>query len=206
MKRAALVLAALALAAGCAKYPRPDQIARNDLYILLPATGGGSAGALTVTHANVTRTLDRPHAAAKIDVPGRIDATVATEAEVKGFGAALGAQPPRPTSFFLYFLLDSDELTPESQRLVGDVIADIAKRPVPEVVVIGHTDTIGTEEYNDRLSQQRAGAVRERLIARGIGIPPSSIFATGRGKRELLVPTGDQVAEPKNRRVEILVR
>jgi len=206
VRRAALVLVALALAAGCAKYPRMDQLARSDLYILLPAAGGGTSGVLTVTHGNVTRTLDRPHAAAKIGVPGRIDTAVATQAEVTGFGAALGAQPPRPTSFFLWFLLDSDELTPDSQRLVGDVIADIAKRPVPEVVVIGHTDTVGTEEYNDRLSQQRASAVRERLIARGIGIPPSSIFATGRGKRELLVATGDQVAEPKNRRVEILVR
>jgi outer membrane protein OmpA-like peptidoglycan-associated protein len=107
-------------------------------------------------------------------------------------------------SFILHFLLDSDEFTPESKVVVESVLRDIARRPAPEVVVIGHTDTVGADNYNDRLSLQRAGRIRSRLIE--LGVASERIETSGRGKRELLVPTADQVAEPKNRRVEIVVR
>jgi outer membrane protein OmpA-like peptidoglycan-associated protein len=75
---------------------------------------------------------------------------------------------------------------------------------VPDVQVIGHTDTAGSNAVNDPLSQQRAEVVRRGLVARGI--PADRVTATGRGERELAVPTADGVAEPRNRRVEILVR
>ena len=68
----------------------------------------------------------------------------------------------------------------------------------------GHTDTVGTDQYNDALSLRRAERVRALLIGRGIA--PDSVGAIGRGKRELRVPTPDGVAEPRNRRVEITVR
>ncbi len=84
------------------------------------------------------------------------------------------------------------------------VFAEIAKRPVPDVLVVGHTDTVGTNQVNDPLSQQRAEVIRAGLIRSGIA--PENITAVGRGKRELLVPTADGVAEPRNRRVEIVVR
>ncbi len=213
MRRAALLIAVVVLAVACAKFPvlppraaAPPPAARTDFYVLLPGAGG-AVGALVVTSEGREQTLNRAYTAAKIGKPGTIETVTATQADVRdAFGAALTAQPPRPASFVLYFLLDSDELTPDSQRVVGDIVSEIARRPVPEVLVIGHTDTMGTEEYNDRLSMQRAERVRARLLERGLGIPPSSVFAAGRGKRELLVATGDQVAEPKNRRVELVVR
>ena len=67
-----------------------------------------------------------------------------------------------------------------------------------------HTDSVGSDQYNDALAQKRAEAVRAMLAARGIA--PQDIVAIGRGKRDLLVPTPDGVAEPRNRRVEIVVR
>jgi len=70
--------------------------------------------------------------------------------------------------------------------------------------VIGHTDTVGSLDFNDKLSRARADRMRELLIERGL--PGERIQAAGRGKRELLVPTEDNVSEPKNRRVEINVR
>jgi len=70
--------------------------------------------------------------------------------------------------------------------------------------VAGHTDAVGTDQYNDALSLRRAERVSALLVARGI--PSDRITAVGRGKRELLVPTPDGVAEPRNRRVEITVR
>ncbi|MGL6109470.1 MAG: OmpA family protein, partial [Rubrivivax sp.] len=84
------------------------------------------------------------------------------------------------------------------------VFAEIARRPVPDVLVIGHTDTVGTDAFNDVLSRQRAEVVRKALVARGIAA--ENIVVVGRGKREPIVPTADGVAEARNRRVEILVR
>jgi outer membrane protein OmpA-like peptidoglycan-associated protein len=205
MKRAALALSMLLLAS-CARTPMVQPTGRTDLYVLLPGSGP-SPGALVVTSEGQSHTLDRPFSAAKIEKPGAITAGTMSEGEVREvFGAALAGQPPRPVSFLLYFLQDSDTLTPESERVVTDVLSEIARRPVPEIVVIGHTDTTGTDEYNDRLSLQRAERIRARLLERGIGIPPDSVAAVGRGKRELLVPTPDQITEPRNRRVELLVK
>ena len=120
------------------------------------------------------------------------------------FGSALAARPLPPAQFTLYFVEGKDEFTDESKRAFDNVFAEIAKRPVPDVLVIGHTDTVGTDAFNDALSRQRAEVVRSALVARGIAA--ENIVVVGRGKREPIVPTADGVAEARNRRVEILVR
>jgi outer membrane protein OmpA-like peptidoglycan-associated protein len=164
-------------------------------------------GAIVVTSDGRETTLDRALMAARIGRAGAIETGTTTDAEVKRvFGPSLTAQPPRPMTFLLYFLHDSDELTAESQATVAAIVSEIGRRAVPEVVVVGHTDTVGTDEHNDRLSIQRAQRVRSGLLARGLGLPASDVLAAGRGKRETLVPTADQVAEPRNRRVEVVVR
>jgi outer membrane protein OmpA-like peptidoglycan-associated protein len=134
-----------------------------------------------------------------------MEAGQATPEEVRAvFSAALTAEPPRPVTYILYFVEGTDQFTPVSQALVNQVLLTIATRPAPELTVAGHTDTVGTDQYNDALSLRRAERVRTLLVARGI--PAASIVAVGRGKRELLVATPDGVAEPRNRRVEITVR
>jgi OmpA-OmpF porin, OOP family len=70
--------------------------------------------------------------------------------------------------------------------------------------VVGHTDRVGTVPYNDALSLRRAERVQAQLVQ--LGIPAAQIQAAGRGERAPLVPTEDEVAEPRNRRVEITVR
>jgi outer membrane protein OmpA-like peptidoglycan-associated protein len=196
--RALLALLGLWLLAGCA---RP---ARDDLYVLLPDRQG-RAGALDVESGGQKAALDRPYAALRVPEPGRIErATVSADEARQAFGAALDAQPPRPTSFTVYFLVAQDELTPDSSEMLGRVLDEITRRPAPEIVVIGHTDTMGTASYNDALSLKRAARVREELLK--VGVAPERIRLEGRGERELLVPTGDEVPEPRNRRVEISVR
>ena len=69
---------------------------------------------------------------------------------------------------------------------------------------IGHTDTVGDTVDNDRLSAQRAERMKGHLVE--IGIPAERIRVAGRGERESLISTPDNVDEPRNRRVEIIVR
>jgi len=120
------------------------------------------------------------------------------------FGPALQALPARPAVFLLYFVTGTDELTDESKADLQRILDELKHRPLPDVYVIGHTDTIGELKGNDALSALRAETVKNFLV--GIGIPAERILTAGRGKREPIVPTGDQVEEPKNRRVEINVR
>jgi OmpA-OmpF porin, OOP family len=203
--RAAALLGLIALF-GCAAPPPPPAAkpTRNDLVVLLPDQAG-KTGALSVTHGGTERVLDAPYAAARVKEEGRLEAGVSTPDEVKGtFGEALAAQPPRPVSFLLYFLEGKDTLTPESQQVVQQIFAEIARRPSPEIVIIGHTDRVGSVASNDALSLRRAQKVRDDLVK--LGIPPAQVQVAGRGEREPLVPTEDEVAEPRNRRVEISVR
>ena len=89
-------------------------------------------------------------------------------------------------------------------QTVAELRALLAERPAPEILVVGHTDTVGDSDDNDALSQARAQAVVD--IIRGTGVSAKSLEASGRGERELLVPTADKVDEPRNRRVEINIR
>ena len=202
-----VVVGTLALAA-CARVPRvaepPPPPAPTDLYVLLPSADG-HAGALVVTQGAAERVLDAPYAAARIKSDGTVETGVATEQEVRQvFGEALAALPPRPVSFILYFLEGTDELTPESTQLIRQVFDEIARHPAPEVLVIGHTDRVGSVQANDRLSLRRAERMRDELVK--LGVATDRVQLSGRGEREPLVPTADEVAEPKNRRVEVTIR
>jgi outer membrane protein OmpA-like peptidoglycan-associated protein len=158
-----------------------------------------------VTRNGEERVLDQPYAAARVGSDGRLEATTLTPDEARAaFGAALAALPPRAVSFTLYFREGTDEFAPESAGQVGEVLAEIARRPAPEVVVTGHTDRVGSVAFNDALSLQRAERVRQALVQQGVAA--DRIQVVGRGEREPLVPTADEVAEPRNRRVEIRVR
>jgi len=190
---------ALMLMSGCAKP------ARDDLYVLLPGEVGSKTGALAVDSGGQQQVLDQGYAAARIKEPGRVETGTVTPQEVQqAFGPALAAQPIRPASFTVYFLEGKDEFTPESRQIITQIVANIASRPAPEIIVIGHTDRVGTVTANDALSLRRAGRVRDEFVK--LGIPSDRITVAGRGEREPLVPTEDGVAEPRNRRVEINIR
>ena len=174
------------------------------LVVMLPEESGTS-GAVTVGEGASAAVLDAPLTSATVDTRGNVDKATVTQDEVqRTFGEALAAQPPNPLSFTLYFSTASTEVTPESQPILEALFAEVAKRQAVEVQVTGHTDRVGTDETNDRLSLERAQAVQEMLVQRGL--KTNFIRTVGRGEREPLVPTPDEQPEPKNRRVEVIVR
>jgi len=156
---------------------------------------------VVVQRGNEKQVLNQPYATTRNG-----DAVqVLAAADVKEtFGSTLQALPARPTIFLLYFTTGTDELTEESKGDLQRILDELKQRPVPDVYVIGHTDTVGELRGNDQLSAQRAETVKGFLV--GIGIAAERIQTAGRGKREPIVQTGDNVDEPKNRRVEINVR
>ncbi len=118
--------------------------------------------------------------------------------------ALLSDLPPPAKSFVLYFDQGTTMPSPGSQTVLVELRAEIAARSGPQVEVTGHTDTVGGEDDNDRLSQQRAEQVLSWLANQGFD--RSLMSATGRGERELKQPTIDNVSSAANRRVEVIVR
>ena len=174
--------------------------ASNDLVVVLPAADG-HIGGVVVQQGDKKILLDKPYAAAG---DGAAPVTVDANQVNQIFGSTLAARPIPPKSYTLYFLADSNELVPDSRAAFEDVFTEIARRKASEIVVTGHTDTMGTPDYNDKLSLARAKSVSKLFTDRGL--PAASVIAVGRGERELLVQTKDQVPEPRNRRVVITVR
>ncbi len=176
----------------------------KELIVLVPE-GDGTIGSLSIKDGGHSVILDSPLAAAKIDSMGYIKKTVVTGEEVRqNFAEALAAQPAAPVKFILYFMPESTTVDQNSQVALRSLFAEVAKRGAAEVQITGHTDRFGKVEYNDRLSLERARAVQQMLIHRGL--KSSFIRTVGRGEREPLVPTPDEVPEPRNRRVEVIVR
>ncbi|HEX4858559.1 MAG TPA: OmpA family protein [Usitatibacteraceae bacterium] len=196
------LLLAVALLAACAQAPKTHP--SRDLFVVLPGAEG-KAGSVVVRQDSAEHILDKPYAAVQGGASGALAPATTDATQVQGtFAGALGALPGRPASFVLYFIEGRDELTAASQAELKNVLAEIQRRPLPDLAVIGHTDKVGSDSFNDRLSLARAEKIREMLAA--LGIASERIQVSGRGKREPLVDTADNVAEAKNRRVEISVR
>lgn len=115
--------------------------------------------------------------------------------------AAMAPVAAAPNSYLLFFDWARAEIPPEAQGIVSDAAAAIGSGDVEAVTVTGFADTSGSPKANQRLSQRRAEAVRDALVAEGV--PEAMIVTRGRGEDELIVPTGSNQREPQNRRVRI---
>jgi len=191
----------LCLLAGCS--------AKRDLIVLLPDPDG-KVGAIRVTTKGGSQILDKSGYAVGVEdfnKPPIAPRSIA-EDEITGiFGAALSAQPDlkgRFISFLLFFESDTSELTHESKGLLPEILRTIQNRKPNEIYVVGHTDRVGTELYNTKLSSRRAYYVRDLLVSSGI--KSSDLDVSFHGEAMPRVYTEDEVAEPLNRRVEVIVR
>jgi len=121
------------------------------------------------------------------------------------YAALTGSLPAPPMQMTLYFLEGTTQLAPGQEDVLQQLFIEVGNRPGAEVQITGHTDTVGSDADNDRLSRQRAAEIRAALVQGG-QLDGAITRATGRGEREPLVATPDNVGEPRNRRVEITVR
>jgi outer membrane protein OmpA-like peptidoglycan-associated protein len=194
----------LLLAAACTG-PRTVPPSPRATIVLLP-DHQGKTGAITVSSADAERTLSKPRQAVTVSGGRATGGTIVmTDKEVQALaGPALAALPMPPAQFMLYFQHDSTELTAASKTQLREVLRTILERAPVDISVVGHSDTVGDKPYNYQLSLNRARAVASLLSAEGVST--SVIEITSHGKDNPLIPTGDQVSEPRNRRVEVTVR
>ena len=120
------------------------------------------------------------------------------------FGAALAVQPEPPVRFILYFKQGSTVLTPASASQLDQIAAVIKQRQSYDVSVVGHTDRVGSKSANLNLSLARARRVKELLVS--AGLDGGILETTSHGEANPLIDTADEVAEPRNRRVEVTIR
>jgi outer membrane protein OmpA-like peptidoglycan-associated protein len=111
------------------------------------------------------------------------------------------APPPAIRRFVLFFDFDKSNLSAEAKDVVAAAVMTAKETGMVRVVVTGHTDTVGSQRYNQALSERRAGAVRTEMLR--LGMDARDIKAVGASFTEPLVATGPGVREPQNRRAII---
>jgi iron complex outermembrane receptor protein len=131
--------------------------------------------------------------------------TAAPAAEAPYAPPPVAAPAPAPSvahSYMVFFDFNKSDLTPQAISIVDQAAKNAGPAKVTQLTVTGHTDTVGSDAYNLRLSRRRAESVAAELERQGI--PASEIEIVAKGKKDLLVPTADGVREPQNRRVQIV--
>jgi OmpA-OmpF porin, OOP family len=207
-RRLATLVATLApaLTLACGKPNLEPTRPGQAVVVLLPDSDTGRTGRARVSNASGSRDLATERTAT-LATANRRPGPVGTlsEADVdRLFGDALSALPSTARRFTLHFQFESDELTAESRAMVGEILAAVKERVMPEVLVVGHTDTMGTTSANFELGLKRATTVRNLLV--DAGLESSLIDLISHGEGEPVIQTPDDTPEPRNRRVEIAVR
>ena len=198
VRAAGLLLAGLALCAGaCA--------AKGSAVVVLLPDSDKTVGRAGVENKAGAVDLDDANEGARVRKGQRPTVFQLADAEVQQmFAEAIAALPPAPRRFALNFRFESDELTDEARALVPDILALMRQRPAADVVVTGHTDTMGTARANFELGLKRATMVRNLLIS--AGLDAAQIQVSSLGETDPFVRTPDDTPEPRNRRVDIVVR
>ena len=190
-----------AVAAGKEQFPEQAARAQADydcwvLYGTVPTAAPASQACKTALDGSLPRLENASH---PVPAPAPAPAPIPAPAP----------PPPAPaqaasSGFMVYFDFDSWTLKAEQLKVLDDVIATARSGGQANIVIVGHTDTSGSSEYNQRLSVRRANVVVEALVQ--MGARRAALHASGVGETDLAVDTGDNVKEAKNRRTVVTLQ
>ena len=198
MSRSILLVLLLVLMTGCG--------AQRTTFVLLPDPAG-TVGKISITNDMGSQTLDKAGEAIVVNSKSAAlgESSNLTAKQISAiFRHAMAIEPAQPTKFILYFKFDSVRLTPASKEIFVSVLDTAVADHSMDIAVNGHTDRAGDAKYNYGLSLRRAKKIRRMLENQGVD--SAIISTTSHGEGNPLVPTGDNVFEPRNRRVEVIIR
>jgi len=187
----------LMLAAGCS--PRHT-------VILTPDPDGHVGKAIVLTDGG-RQILENPYGMTTVSSgsssPGTI--TIASQEFIAlTFADVLAIQPPPADKFIIFFHTNTTNMVPESRKTMTAIFDAIKHRKPILISISGHTDASGSDKMNEILARNRSQAISELLVEKGFDI--NRLTVTSHGKGNQLVITPDGVSEPRNRRVEVIVR
>lgn len=175
-------------------------------FVLLPSPDG-HVGKVNVASKAGEAKLDKAYESSDLSRPEDQPSppTIMTEEKVNAlFKDALSAQPVVPVTYILYFEPASSTLTQESRKLLPQIVDYIHKTAYADISISGHSDKVGSQDINIRISKERASAVAKLLT--DLGVAPDSMEVASYGTELPLFDTPEGVPEPRNRRVELVVR
>jgi outer membrane protein OmpA-like peptidoglycan-associated protein len=176
------------------------------VVVLLPDSEG-KTGQIVVSNEGGSRLIGEPGVATKVSSPKEAPSEpfVMSKEKIKEeFGEVLTILPSPPLHFTLYFHTGTTIITEESRQLLAGILPQIASRKTMEVSIVGHTDRVASRKMNHQLGLDRATEIKQLLVSQGID--PRIIETESHGEGNPLVMTEDGVPEPRNRRVEVILR
>jgi outer membrane protein OmpA-like peptidoglycan-associated protein len=151
---------------------------------IIGAVIGGAAGAI------IGHQMDQQAKELQQDIPG---ATVSRVGEGIAVTFASG----------ILFPFNSTEILPDGKANLQSLATSLEKYPNSDILIVGHTDSVGTDAYNLDLSQRRAQAANAYL--QSLGVPAARLHAVGKGESEPIQPNDTDAGRAQNRRVEIAI-
>ncbi|MCP4688024.1 MAG: OmpA family protein [Desulfobacterales bacterium] len=179
---------------------------KKTVIVLLPDPDG-EVGVVEVKNKKGSQILDKAGYAVhveKAEQAPRAPEPMAKEKIEKLFGDAMAAQPEQPGQFLLLFHSGSTRLTDESWKKLQTIPAIIKKRDSKHVSISGHSDSVGSEHRNLKLASERAKFITDFLLSKGVD--PEDLEITSHGETRPMIKTGDEVDEPLNRRVIVIIK
>ncbi len=176
----------------------------EERIILIP-DADGKVGQIFVSNSSSSHTVSQAYMSIEVKDKSTISSPKQLDKEnvTDDFSGALSSVPLSQSKYILYFISGTTELTERSKKLINKIVSDVKSREIYDVFIDGHTDTTGSSEKNYQLALERAITVRALF---GEKIPqPENVRVTSHGDGNLLIKTADEVNEPRNRRVEILI-
>ena len=167
-------------------------------YLVLLEDHDGSTGKVIFNDASSETVIEQAGYATALDNSKTVF-KVELEKINKDFGRALASEPVLPEIFLLYFETGGTTLTADSAALIPKIMESTSKHPAADISVIGHTDTVGDASKNEKLANERAIQVSKLFDASKMDV--KEVAVTSHGEKNLLIKTGDEISEPRNRRV-----
>ena len=176
--------------------------------VVLVPDANGHVGTAEVSTATGRQVLQKANDMTQIGSGARATPSAITTAQADfitaTFGEVLAIEPAPAKVFTLLFESGTAQLRPDALAQLEAIVNAATQKGTVRVSISGHSDATGSAQLNDTLSRQRAEQVQALLLERGVAAKLMDV--SSHGKNNPLVPTPDGVAEPRNRRVMVVVR